>query len=316
MPGQRSNVELLTEGASYIQRAKRARQDQVETVKFDDDARREWLTGFSKRKKAKTDERRQRAKDRDRKEHLEERAKVRGPETELRIRNRDREPDSCGNQLTMQARKELKERAKANVRNVRLAMGLEVSDEEGSDAEDGDAGAAGGDDEEEGDENGAGPSRRPVREEQAYSDDDQLATVTITEDADFSTGHGYDRAPSPSSSIESGPDDGDERAASTVRGNGPAVPLMPASSGRMQAKAKKEKDRAKELKKRAKEKEERKKSKSMETSAERKRGRQMESAKRGMKAKVALDRDGKSRGVKGKRGGKPMRGGKAGRGRK
>jgi ribosomal RNA-processing protein 17 len=76
MSGKRSNVELLTEGASYIQRAKKARKDQVEAVKFDDDARREWLTGFSKRKKAKADERRQKAKERDRKEHLEERAKV------------------------------------------------------------------------------------------------------------------------------------------------------------------------------------------------------------------------------------------------
>jgi hypothetical protein len=72
----KSNVELLTEGASYIQRAKRARKDQIAEVKFDDDARREWLTGFSKRKKAKTDERRARAKERERKEHLEERAKV------------------------------------------------------------------------------------------------------------------------------------------------------------------------------------------------------------------------------------------------
>lgn len=72
----KSNVELLTEGAAYIQRAKRARQDQVESVSFDDEARREWLTGFSKRKKAKADERRARAKDRDRKEHLEERKKV------------------------------------------------------------------------------------------------------------------------------------------------------------------------------------------------------------------------------------------------
>lgn len=76
MPGQRSNVELLTEGAHYIKRAKRERKDQVESVKFDDDARREWLTGFSKRKKAKTEERRARAKERDHKEHLAERAKV------------------------------------------------------------------------------------------------------------------------------------------------------------------------------------------------------------------------------------------------
>ena len=35
----KSNIALLTEGAGYIQRAKKARQDQVESVKFDDAAR-------------------------------------------------------------------------------------------------------------------------------------------------------------------------------------------------------------------------------------------------------------------------------------
>lgn len=40
MSGKRSNVSLLTEGASYIRRAKKARQEQVEEVKFDDSARR------------------------------------------------------------------------------------------------------------------------------------------------------------------------------------------------------------------------------------------------------------------------------------
>lgn len=36
----KSNIALLTEGQSYIQRAKKARQDQVEEIKFDDSARR------------------------------------------------------------------------------------------------------------------------------------------------------------------------------------------------------------------------------------------------------------------------------------
>lgn len=40
MSGKRSNVALLTEGADYIKRAKKARQDQVEEIKFDDEARR------------------------------------------------------------------------------------------------------------------------------------------------------------------------------------------------------------------------------------------------------------------------------------
>lgn len=37
---------------------------------------REWLTGFSKRKKAKIDEKRTRAKERDHQAHLDERRKV------------------------------------------------------------------------------------------------------------------------------------------------------------------------------------------------------------------------------------------------
>jgi len=36
----KSNIALLTEGASYIQRAKKERREQVESIKFDDEARR------------------------------------------------------------------------------------------------------------------------------------------------------------------------------------------------------------------------------------------------------------------------------------
>jgi ribosomal RNA-processing protein 17 len=36
----KNNIALLTEGQGYIQRAKKARQDQVEEIKFDDSARR------------------------------------------------------------------------------------------------------------------------------------------------------------------------------------------------------------------------------------------------------------------------------------
>jgi len=86
----KSNVALLTEGQSYIARAKKERREQVESIKFDDDARRlahfysiadlanirEWLTGFSKRKKAKIEEKRSRAKERDHQAHLDERRKV------------------------------------------------------------------------------------------------------------------------------------------------------------------------------------------------------------------------------------------------
>lgn len=39
MSNKRSNVSLLTEGAKYIKRAKKAREEQVEEIKFDDSAR-------------------------------------------------------------------------------------------------------------------------------------------------------------------------------------------------------------------------------------------------------------------------------------
>lgn len=37
--GQKSNIALLTEGQGYIQRAKKARREQIEEIKFDDSAR-------------------------------------------------------------------------------------------------------------------------------------------------------------------------------------------------------------------------------------------------------------------------------------
>jgi ribosomal RNA-processing protein 17 len=75
---KKSNVALLTEGASYIRRANKAGRGEpvVEKVVFDDDARREYLTGFSKRKKAKIEEKRERAKKKDHEDHLAMRRKV------------------------------------------------------------------------------------------------------------------------------------------------------------------------------------------------------------------------------------------------
>lgn len=78
-PTPKSNVTLLTEGASYIKRAKRTAKGEpaVDKVVFDDDARREYLTGFSKRKKAKIEEKRERAKKRAHEDHLAQRRQVR-----------------------------------------------------------------------------------------------------------------------------------------------------------------------------------------------------------------------------------------------
>lgn len=166
-------------------------------------------------------------------------------------------------------------------------MGLEVAAEKVEEEED-----------EAGSSSEAGPSR-PRQEAAEFSDEDQLATVTITEDFDPSS------LPIPNP-LRSSATPEPERA--VVK----PVALMPASSGRAMAKAKKEQDRVKEKKKREKE-----KSRSMETKAERKKGKAIEAKKRGHKATMAIERDGKTRGrfSGGKKGGAPgKKGGARGKG--
>jgi ribosomal RNA-processing protein 17 len=138
----------------------------------------------------------------------------------------------------------------------------------------------------------AGPSKvaAPV-EEAEYSDGDQLATVTITEDFDPSSSSFRPLAGASSSSPPP--------ASASSR---PAIPDMPASSHKAQTKAKKERERLKEKKK-----SENDRSRSMETKSERKKGREFEAKRRAKKAGMALERDGRRpRGMKakGKGGGK------------
>lgn len=40
----KSNIALLTEGETYIQRAKKLRREQIESIEFDDEARRSVLS--------------------------------------------------------------------------------------------------------------------------------------------------------------------------------------------------------------------------------------------------------------------------------
>ena len=88
-----SNVHILTRSHNAIARKKHARRNEVKEVIFDDDARRyvsslhlssrsqiwrrEFLTGFHKRKKAKADAARKKAIERERQERLEARREVR-----------------------------------------------------------------------------------------------------------------------------------------------------------------------------------------------------------------------------------------------
>ena len=141
----------------------------------------------------------------------------------------------------------------------------------------------------------AGPST------QEFSDDEQMATVTIEDDytPTLPTLKRYNPDDS-DSDAEAAPAGGEDQA---MKPKTRVVPLMPASSKRAKDKAK---SKAK--------KEDEKRGRSMETKAERKKGRALELTRRVGKAGRAMERDGKKRGIKGNRGGgKGGAGGKGGK---
>lgn len=133
--------------------------------------------------------------------------------------------------------------------------------------------------------------------EEAYSDDDQEALVTITE--------GFDPTSETRSYHSSSDEEGEEKEVKRKSG----VDLLPASSKRAEAKAK---SRAKAKAEKA----EAKKSRSMETPAERRRAKEYEARKRQKKFDKERERNGgeipryskSSKGKPGKKGGKPTKG--------
>ncbi|KAF8668548.1 Nucleolar protein 12 (25kDa) [Rhizoctonia solani] len=91
-----SNAALLTRQSVAWAHKKRARQGQVKEIVFDEEARREYLTGFRKRNAERKKAAKAKATEREKQEHLEERR---------------------------QMRKELKERAQTNFEAVEKAYG-------------------------------------------------------------------------------------------------------------------------------------------------------------------------------------------------
>ncbi|KAJ1300271.1 hypothetical protein OPQ81_005098 [Rhizoctonia solani] len=91
-----SNAALLTRQSVAWAHKKRARQGQVKEIVFDEEARREYLTGFRKRNAERKKAAKAKAAAREKQEHLEERR---------------------------QMRKELKERAQTNFEAVEKAYG-------------------------------------------------------------------------------------------------------------------------------------------------------------------------------------------------
>ncbi|KAF5380377.1 hypothetical protein D9615_004506 [Tricholomella constricta] len=71
------NLAILTQSHKAIAAKKKAKRDQIKEVLFDDDARREFLTGFHKRKLAKADAARKKAVEREKQERQETRREQR-----------------------------------------------------------------------------------------------------------------------------------------------------------------------------------------------------------------------------------------------
>ncbi|KAJ7680435.1 nucleolar protein 12-domain-containing protein [Mycena polygramma] len=110
-----SNIRSLTRSHGAIAAKKRAKTTQIKEILFDDDARREFLTGFHKRKLAKADAARKKAVEREKQERLETRR---------------------------EQRRELREKAITNAAQVEKAYGAVDDDDEGDDEWIGISGAA------------------------------------------------------------------------------------------------------------------------------------------------------------------------------
>ncbi|PSS06526.1 hypothetical protein PHLCEN_2v3693 [Hermanssonia centrifuga] len=140
-----SNLAILTNSHKIIALKKRAKRDQVKEVLFDEGARREFLTGFHKRKVQKHEAAKKKAIEREKQERLDNRREKR--------------------QL-------LAERAVENAAEVEKAYGGQVEED---DSEDEWAGIGGS--------SKKGKERAEEKEEE-YEDEEQLATVTVVEDFD------------------------------------------------------------------------------------------------------------------------------------
>ncbi|KAI0302521.1 nucleolar protein 12-domain-containing protein [Russula brevipes] len=162
-----SNVELLTHSHNVIRAKKRQKLGQVKTVVFDEDARREFLTGFHKRKLAKKEESKKKAQARQKEERLEARQEHRRMLAEQAAQNAARVEEAYGG---------VAQRVESDEEWTGIASSPSSS--------------------------GAGPD---PEHEYEYSDEEQLATVTVVEDFDPSALlHGV---PVPSSSEEQRPEE-------------------------------------------------------------------------------------------------------------
>ncbi|KAF9227266.1 hypothetical protein BS17DRAFT_800325 [Gyrodon lividus] len=82
-----NNLAVLTQSHKAIAAKQRTKRDQIKEIFFDEDARREFLTGFHKRKVAKHEEAKRKAKLREKQERLEMRREHRRALAERAARN-------------------------------------------------------------------------------------------------------------------------------------------------------------------------------------------------------------------------------------
>ncbi|KAG6845902.1 hypothetical protein H0H87_000708 [Tephrocybe sp. NHM501043] len=142
------NLAILTQSHTAIAAKKKAKRDQVKEVLFDDAARREFLTGFHKRKLAKADAARKKAVEREKQERQESRR---------------------------EQRRMLRERAVENAAEVESAYHalLDFPGQPDTDAED--------------EWNRILSADKGKQKEEEYEDDEIMATVTVVEDFDPDT---------------------------------------------------------------------------------------------------------------------------------
>ncbi|KAF8530461.1 nucleolar protein 12-domain-containing protein [Hysterangium stoloniferum] len=98
-----TNASLLTRSQTVYAAKKRAKKAQIPEIIFDDEARRDYLTGFRKRNLEKKESKRKRAIERERLERLE---------------------------IRKQQRQELAERAAKNAKEVESALGMQSGEPE------------------------------------------------------------------------------------------------------------------------------------------------------------------------------------------
>ncbi|KAI5123950.1 hypothetical protein M0805_006363 [Coniferiporia weirii] len=139
-----TNVDILTQSHTVLKAKARAKRNQIDSVIFDDTARREYLTGFRKRNLLKKQAAKDRAKERERQERL---------------------------QARREQRQALQDRARQNAQMVESAFRKN---------DDSDVDEHGG----TGFEGFSTSDKGKGKATQEFEDDEQLATVTVIEEFD------------------------------------------------------------------------------------------------------------------------------------